>query len=496
MNPIQAGVAALISAVPSPSAQVPQGILLSQLDNILGTSLDLKIIASSFEIAQKAEVSVLSEIQRLNQILGSFNPNSEFSLWAKSSGEALRVSDELFSVLAKFDNWREATAGVIQAASEHMAELWQKASATGAVPSAAELAHTVSEVNQTHYVLDHETQSATKLTDVSLRLHSLAKSFVMNQAAAKGMQVAGVSGMVLNLGGDMVVKGNWTEKVAIANPRNSSENAEALQIVQINNKAIATSGDYRRGFDVGGQWFSHIIDPRSGEPAKDIISATVIHPDATTAGALATAFTVLSLEEIKQVADENPGTEFLLVTKEGEQIPSENWTGSPIVASNSPANSAISYVNLKDKLWNEKQQLVINLELAKFEGRFRRPFVAVWIEDESGKPVRRLAVWYNKPRWLPDLRYFYAAQRKSEIDMASFTGATRAAGNYALTWDGKNDQGQFVTQGKYTVFIEAAREHGTYQLIKQEMNFNGKAQDKPLPGNEEITSASLSYRDK
>jgi hypothetical protein len=247
---------------------------------------------------------------------------------------------------------------------------------------------------------------------------------------------------------------------------------------------------------VGGQWFSHIIDPRSGEPAKDIISATVIHPDASTAGALATAFTVLSLEEIKSVANENPGTEFLLVTKEGEQIPSENWTGSPILASNSPANSAISYVNLKDKLWNEKQELVINLELAKFEGRFRRPFVAVWIEDEEGQPVRRLAVWYNKPRWLPDLRYFYAAQRKSEIDITSFTGATRSAGNYSLNWDGKNDQGQFVKQGKYTVFIEAAREHGTYQLIKQEMNFNGKAQDKPLEGNEEITSASLSYRDK
>jgi hypothetical protein len=153
-------------------------------------------------------------------------------------------------------------------------------------------------------------------------------------------------------------------------------------------------------------------------------------------------------------------------------------------------------VNLKDKLWNEKQELVINLELAKFEGRFRRPFVAVWIEDEAGQPVRRLAVWYNKPRWLPDLRYFYAAQRKSEIDMTSFTGATRSAGNYSLNWDGKNDQGQFVKQGKYTVFIEAAREHGTYQLIKQEMNFNGKAQDKPLEGNEEITSASLSYRDK
>lgn len=496
MNPIQVGLAALSSAIPSPSAQATQGVLVSQLDHVLGTSLDLKIIASSFASAQKAEAAVLSEIQRLNQILGSFNPNSEFSLWAKTSGESVRVSDELFSVLAKFDSWREKTGGVIQAASEQISELWQAASLTGEAPNATELASAVAKVNQTHYVLHHETTSATKMTDVSMRLHSLAKSFVMNQAADKGMQEAGVSGMVLNLGGDMVVKGEWTEKVAIADPQNATENAEALQIVQINNKSIATSGDYRRGYDVGGQWYSHIIDPRSGEPAKDIISATVIHPDASTAGALATAFTILSLDEIKQVADENPGTEFLLVTKEGEQIPSENWTGSPIVASNAPANSAISYVNLKDKLWNEKQELVINLELAKFEGRFRRPFVAVWIEDEQGQPVRRLAVWYNKPRWLPDLRYFYAAQRKSEIDMASFTGATRSAGNYSLNWDGKNDQGQFVKQGKYTVFIEAAREHGTYQLIKQEMNFNGKAQDKPLPGNEEITSASLSYRDK
>ena len=244
MNPIHAGLAALISATPSPSAQAPQGILLSQLDNILGTSLDLKIIASSFEAAQKAEASIVSEIQRLNQILGSFNPNSEFSLWSKTSGEAVRVSDELFSVLAKFDTWHQATGGVIQAASEHIAELWQAASEGGQVPQTADVTRAVTEANQTHYILHHESQSATKLTNVSMRLHSLAKSFVMNQAAEKGMQETGVSGMVLNLGGDMVVKGQWTEKVAIADPRNASENAEALQIVQINNKSIATSGDY------------------------------------------------------------------------------------------------------------------------------------------------------------------------------------------------------------------------------------------------------------
>jgi hypothetical protein len=153
-------------------------------------------------------------------------------------------------------------------------------------------------------------------------------------------------------------------------------------------------------------------------------------------------------------------------------------------------------VNLKEKVWNANQELVINIELARFEGRSRRPFVAVWIEDANHKPVRRIALWYNKPRWLPDLRSWYAAQRASEIDVTSITGATRPAGNYALVWDGKNDAGQYVNQGKYTVFVEAAREHGTYQLIKQEMNFDGKPKDQVLPANEEITSASLAYRNK
>ena len=89
----------------------------------------------------------------------------------------------------------------------------------------------------------------------------------------------------------------------------------------------------------------------------------------------------------------------------------------------------------------------------------------VWNEDEDHKPVRRIALWYNIPRWLPDLRSWYAAQRASEIDVTSITVATRSAGNYSLVWDGKDDAGQFVNQGKYTVFVEAAREHGTYQLM-------------------------------
>jgi len=494
MHAFNLGLASLISAVPQVSATNHSGILSAHFDRILGTSMDLKIIANTFEVAEKAEKIVLEEIKRLSHILGSFDSSTEFSQWQKTRNESVPVSVELHTVLQSFDFWNQKTNGLIQAAAEEVNQLWKAASIENKLPSKDQLVEVASKANQVHWKLGEGT--ATHVTDAALRLHTFAKSYIMEQASEKAMKEEGVEGMVINIGGDLLVKGNYTEKIAITDPRNNSENAEPMAFIQVNNKAVATSGDYRRGVEVNGVNYSHVVDPRTALPAEEIISSTVIHSDAVTAGALATAFNVLSISESKALASTIPGLEFLLVNREGQITTSENWSNQMVSVENSAAKSSISMVNLKEKVWNANQELVINIELAKFEGRFRRPFVAVWIEDEDHKPIRRIALWYNKPRWLPDLRSWYAAQRASEIDVTSITGATRPAGNYSLVWDGKNDAGQFVNQGKYTVFVEAAREHGTYQLIKQEMNFDGKPKDQELPGNEEITSASLAYRNK
>jgi hypothetical protein len=221
------------------------------------------------------------------------------------------------------------------------------------------------------------------------------------------------------------------------------------------------------------------------------MSSTVIHPNAVTAGALATAFNVLSVEESKVLASKYPEAEYLIVDMEGETHVSENWSGrSPLI------DSPIEMVHVKDKLWTAGQELLINVELANLGGGARRPYVAVWIEDEQHKPVRRLALWYRKPRWLPDLRSFSDAQREVPIDLMSIASATRSAGNYSLIWDGKNDKGEYVALGNYTVYIEAAREHGTYQLMKQTMKFDGKAKSQALSGNEEVSGANLVYKTK
>ncbi len=499
MSLISIGASALLVAIPNQSTHIPSnfGILTTQLDHILGTSLDMKIIASTFEIAQITEKKVLSEIDRLNTILGSYLLESEFNRWANTINVEVRLSKELFSVLSQFDYWHQKTEGIINAASAHIAKVWQESSDQNQSPTKSNLFQAVNEANVSHWNLNEQSQSGKRTSEFTIQLHSFAKSFVLNQVANVAMGVKGVQAIVLNSGGDLVVRGDWSEKIMIADPFNSADNGQFLQVLQVENKAVATSGNYKRGFEIAENHYSHVIDPRTGLPAEHIVSATVVHPDPVTAGALSTAFNVMSLGQIENFSKNDPNLEYHVVTKKGLQMTSLNWSGSPVVMNDKANNNtSISYVNLKEKLWSANQELVINLELAKFEGRFRRPFVAVWIEDENHKLIRRIAVWYNKSRWLPELRYWYDAQRKSELDLNSIASATRSAGNYSLVWDGKNDAGQFVNQGKYTVFIEAAREHGSYQLMKQEMNFNGKVRDQSLSGNEEITSASLAYRDK
>ena len=141
-------------------------------------------------------------------------------------------------------------------------------------------------------------------------------------------------------------------------------------------------------------------------------------------------------------------------------------------------------------------ELNIELELSRFEGRSLRPFVAVWVENEKSEPVRTLALWYNNNRWLPDLKRWYAKhfeKLQKPVFTDAVSGATRSAGKYTIKWDMKDDSGNTVEPGKYTVYIEAVRERGTYQLINREIELNEDPRRIELEGGIEIASAFIEY---
>ena len=318
-------LALALPGMPAVAATDANGLFISHLENILGTSFDLKVVAPSYAIARRAETAALAEISRLSAVLSRYQPDSEFSQWVATSGEAIPVSTDLLAVLAGFDHWRAQTGGAINAAAEAINQLWQRADRSGTVPSEADRADVALAVQQQHWQLDTEAQTASHLTNTPLRLHTFAKSYIMDQAANRALAVPGVAGVVLNIGGDLVVRGNRTESIAIANPRADAENDKPLARLAVQDRAVATSGNYRRGVLVAGAWQSHIVDPRTGNPAHEVISATVVHPDASTAGALATAFNVLAPADSVQLAATLPGTDYLIVTREGQQLTSPGW---------------------------------------------------------------------------------------------------------------------------------------------------------------------------
>ena len=476
----------------------PDKLYVSDYENVLGTSMQIKIAADAPQHAAKAEKAVLAEVDRLNKILSGYDSSSEFSRWMKADRKPVPVSPELYEVLALFEQWRIKSDGALDASAESISKVWRDAAKQNRLPSSEEIADALHTVHEQHYILNEQNHTARRTSDAALILNSFAKSYIMNKAANAALSVTGVTGLVVNIGGDILVRGGHTELVRISNPKADAENDPPVAQVQLNNKTIATSGNYRRGEEIGGKWYSHIVDPRTGLPASGVISATVIADKSTDAGALATALNVLNPEEVKQLVATVPGAEYMLITSDGKQIESEGWKRAEMPET----KPAIKNVPLTDqnKLWDPNYELVINLELATIGGmRVHRPFVAVWVTDENKKPVRQIALWYNKPRWLNEMRSWYAAYygnfSAGNSNISSTSSATRSPGRYTLKWDGRDDQGNLVKQGTYIVYIEAAREHGTYQLLSREITLKNP-QHYDLAANTEISSASLDYRKK
>ncbi len=470
------------------------GLYTSHFENVLGTSLQIKVKTLSEKQAAAAEAAALHEITRLSAILSTYDSKSEFSRWMQTSGTPVPVSQELFEVLSLFDQWRARTGGALDASAQVISKVWKEAAATQTLPSGEMLREAIQKVQTLHWQLDAAHQTATHTSKVPLVLNSFAKSYIIRHATSAAMEVQGVDAVVVNIGGDIVVDGDLRETIRISNPKADAENDAPLQTLLLDNRSVATSGNYRRGELINGQWYSHIVDPRTGMPVGEVISATVVSPNATDAGALATAFNVLTPDESATLAATIPGTEFLLVTKDGLQIKSKGWDAltipEPVPAGNKPAANQ----------WDDNFELVINIELAQLPGFARRPFAAVWVVDEDNKPVRTVAVWYNKDRWLHELRAWFSTNKASFSgdagSMSTISSATRSAGKYALKWDGKDDKGNYVKPGKYTIHIEVVREHGTYQLMSGEINCAKKAQQVSLTGNTEVAGASLEYRKK
>lgn len=467
------------------SSQSVADQFLTVHENVIGTTFELNLEATSQKVAQQAEHQAFAEIQRLENVFSSYDTQSEFSGFvALPVGASAMLSPELHDALAACELWQLVSHGAFNPAAEYLAEV-RNQSTEDSVNAV------IKKANQSHWRLNSGSLSVTRLTDCRLSLNAIAKGIILDRVAHVVSQVEGVSGVVVNIGGDIRVAGDATGIVSIADPENDTIRGSPLQKIQVVDVAVATSGFSERP--------DHILDPRTGSPADQSVSATVIAPTAETADALATICCVLAPTEALILINSLSDVDALLVTAAGSLLTSNNW---PQAGDEKQNGSSAEDAAKKAKATGH--DLLIEFEISRPSNarRYRRPYVAVWVEDKDRLPVKTLSLFLMKnspgPRWHRDLRRWYSGdQMRKLVDdqdlIETNSKPTRNPGEYKVSWDGRDDNGDLLTSGKYTLLIESAREHGSYQLIRHEFKL-GKPEATKLKGNVEISAASFAYK--
>ena len=136
---------------------------------------------------------------------------------------------------------------------------------------------------------------------------AIAKGYGVD-AVARLLKSKGIDNYMVEIGGEIVASGEnpkgapW--RIGVSKPDDDSVNVsnEIQGIINISNRAMATSGNYRNFYYKGGKKYAHTIDPKTGCPVQhSILSATVVSDECAKADAYATAFMVMGLDKAKAV---------------------------------------------------------------------------------------------------------------------------------------------------------------------------------------------------
>jgi FAD:protein FMN transferase len=298
---------------------------LATLEGVLGTALEVQITASSKAVAVQAQAALLAEIDRLEQIFSRFRPDSELNRWQGTLNEDVPVSPDLEWLLTQSLQWQTRSKGAFHPGADALSALWREATLEGVPPSTLRLAAVLEGLRRPLYRVSREKRTAKKLSSGTLNFNAFAKGRIVDCACIAAQNVMGVESVLVNIGGDLRHAGANGVTVDIADALRKTDNLPPVTKVQIQNQGVATSGGAHRGFQIGENYFSHVIDPRSGHPVRQIVGASVIAPDSATADVLATVFSVLEPYESLELADGLGGIGCRVVTQANETVSNAFW---------------------------------------------------------------------------------------------------------------------------------------------------------------------------
>lgn len=293
---------------------------------LMGSRFDISVVAEDETIGNEHIDLAISEIKRIEQLISSWNPNSQTSQINRNAGvKPVIVDGELFSLIQRAIKISKLTNGAFDISYASMDRIWKFDGSMVSMPSAEAINKSIERVGFKNIILNKKESSVfLKKKGMKIGFGAIGKGYGADRAKQL-LKDKGVKSGIINASGDLNAWGKQPDgkdwMVAIVNPLNKKK---VFSWLPIDNSAVVTSGNYEKYVKFNNELYSHIIDPRTGYPSKGILSASVFTANAELADALATSIFVMGLETGLDFINQLKGIECIIVDKENKIHTSKN----------------------------------------------------------------------------------------------------------------------------------------------------------------------------
>ena len=322
------------AASPSPSLKPQEEAAYQKFSRTNLSVFDTVITLTGFSQSQEdfdraadGTFALLSEYDRIFDGYNAYDGLNNLYYVNRHAAEApVEIPVALFDLIAWCKEKWEAGLKQTNIAMGAVLSIWHEYRAAGTanpdqakLPSEAELRAASGHTDFDSVLLDAQKHTVYFADPaVTLDIGAVAKGYAADRAAEYLYQV--MPSFLLSLGGNVYAgnapkdgRQNWA--VGVQNP-DITQNT-TLDILDVHDKTVVTSGDYWRYYTVDGQRYHHIIDPETLMPSRKMVSVTILCQDSCLADFLSTALFVLSYEEGRAVADRLTGVEVMWILPDG-----------------------------------------------------------------------------------------------------------------------------------------------------------------------------------
>lgn len=270
----------------------------------------------TYKSSKNLDTSIAELLDKCDLSLSPFNDKS--ALTAINGNDTTVRSDKMLSdVIALSQKVYIATYGAFDPTISPLVNTWGFGFKTETFPTDNQVKELKKLVGMDKITLTTDGQVLKASQDITLNFSAIAKGYIVD-VIAQYLETLGVTDYLVNIGGEISCKGvnsrgeSW--RIGVDKPEESNLGGDIYTILKLSDKALATSGNYRKFKIEDSKKVWHIIDPRTGYPTESrVLSATVIADDCATADAYATALMVLGVEEGLSVIEADSTLEAMMI---------------------------------------------------------------------------------------------------------------------------------------------------------------------------------------